>query len=72
MVVAPLFGLFTGMPGIPELIIVAVIVLLLFGKRLPGAMRSLGSSITEFKKGINDPDSDPNSDNVESTKTKDS
>ncbi len=35
-----------------ELIIVAAIVLLLFGKRLPGAMRSVGESISEFKKGI--------------------
>lgn len=42
---------FIGMPGPTELIILAMIVLLLFGKRLPGAMRSLGQSITEFKKG---------------------
>ena len=37
-----------------ELLIVAVIVLVLFGSRLPKVMRSLGSSITEFKKGVND------------------
>lgn len=41
-----------GMPGLPELLIVAVIVLLLFGKRLPDTMRSLGRSIVEFKKGV--------------------
>ncbi len=35
-----------------ELMIVGVIVLLLFGNRLPGVMRSLGLGITEFKKGI--------------------
>ena len=34
-----------------ELIIIAIIVLLLFGNRLPSVMRSLGQSITEFKKG---------------------
>lgn len=34
-----------------ELAIVGLIVLLLFGSRLPGVMRSLGQSITEFKKG---------------------
>jgi len=45
------FGYF-GMPGLPELLIVAVIVLLLFGKRLPSVMGSLGKSITEFKKGV--------------------
>lgn len=37
-----------------ELVIVAVIVLVLFGSRLPKVMRSLGSSITEFKKGVNE------------------
>ncbi len=35
-----------------ELTIVAAVVLLLFGNRLPGAMRSLGRSVVEFKKGV--------------------
>ena len=35
-----------------ELLIVAGIMLLLFGNRLPGVMRSMGKSIVEFKKGI--------------------
>jgi len=36
-----------------ELMIFLFIVLLLFGgKRIPGIARSLGKSITEFKKGI--------------------
>ncbi|QDT46737.1 Sec-independent protein translocase subunit TatA/TatB [Symmachiella dynata] len=35
-----------------EMIIIAVVALLLFGKRLPTAMRSVGESISEFKKGI--------------------
>ena len=39
-------------PGPLQLLIVAAIVLLLFGSRLPGAMRSLGRSVVEFKKGI--------------------
>jgi len=43
---------FFGMPGHYELIIVGVIVLLLFGNRLPSVMRSLGTSIVEFKKGV--------------------
>ena len=38
--------------GMPELLIVCIIVLLLFGNRLPSVMRSLGVGITEFKKGI--------------------
>ena len=41
-------------PSVPELLIVAVIILVLFGSRLPKVMRSLGSSITEFKKGVNE------------------
>ncbi|MEX0704308.1 MAG: twin-arginine translocase TatA/TatE family subunit [Planctomycetales bacterium] len=40
------------MPGWTELLIVGLIVLLLFGKRLPTVMRSLGTSIVEFKKGV--------------------
>jgi len=41
-----------------ELIVVLLVVLLLFGKRLPGAMRSVGQSITEFKKGTHDANED--------------
>lgn len=36
----------------PELIVVALVALLLFGNRLPNVMRSLGKSVTEFKKGV--------------------
>ena len=43
---------FIGMPGPTELIVVLVILLLLFGHRLPSVMRSLGSGIVEFKKGV--------------------
>jgi sec-independent protein translocase protein TatA len=33
-------------------LIIAVIVLLLFGNRLPSVMRSLGQGVVEFKKGL--------------------
>lgn len=46
------------MPGPTEMIVIAAVVLLLFGNRLPGAMRSLGRSVIEFKKGIQDEDDD--------------
>ena len=41
-----------GMPGPVELLIVAGVILLLFGNRLPSVMRSVGRSIVEFKKGV--------------------
>ena len=44
-----------GPPGGWEWIIVLVIVLLLFGRRLPGVARSLGQGISSFKKGLNEP-----------------
>jgi len=45
-----MFGL-----GYQELLIILVIVLILFGaNRLPELARSLGSSMKEFKKGMNE------------------
>jgi sec-independent protein translocase protein TatA len=41
-----------SLPGGPELIIIGFVALLIFGNRLPGVMRSLGKSVTEFKKGV--------------------
>jgi sec-independent protein translocase protein TatA len=40
--------------GMPELIVIALIALLLFGKRLPDVARSVGKGIVEFKKGLHD------------------
>ena len=48
-----MFGL-----GPTELIIVAGIVLLLFGTRLPRVMRSLGEGIVELKRGLNTAEED--------------
>ena len=45
--------------GTVELIVVAVVILLLFGARLPRVMRSLGEGIVEFKRGINAGDDEP-------------
>ena len=45
--------------GLPELLVVLVIVLLLFGaKRLPEIARGLGKSIQEFKKGVKEVERD--------------
>jgi len=45
----PLFAFLTSPL---EWIVVGFIAMLLFGNRLPSAMRSLGRGVTEFKKGI--------------------
>jgi len=42
-----MFGL-----GATELIILSVIILLLFGRRLPSLFHALGQSIPAFKKGM--------------------
>lgn len=44
-----------GIPGWVEVLIIATIVLLLFGKRLPSTMRSLGQGLVEFKRGLKEP-----------------
>ena len=38
--------------GTTELMVIAFVSLLIFGNRLPSVMRSLGKSVTEFKKGV--------------------
>jgi sec-independent protein translocase protein TatA len=43
---------FFGSLGPMEIAIVGLVCLLIFGNRLPSVMRSLGQSVTEFKKGI--------------------
>ena len=43
-------------PGLPQILICLVIILLLFGNRLPMLARSMGQSLTEFKKGVKEID----------------
>jgi len=40
--------------GWPEMLIVGLLALLIFGRRLPEVGRSLGKGIVEFKKGLAD------------------
>ena len=49
-----MFGL-----GTTELLVIAFVIILLFGgKKLPQLGRSMGSAITNFKKGLNEPDTE--------------
>ena len=52
-------------PGPIQMVILGLVVLLLFGNRLPSVMRSLGEGITEFKKGIKKGDNDAASSKIE-------
>ena len=48
-----ILGFLGGAPGLPELIVIALIILLLFGSsKLPTLMRNLGKSTNEFKRGM--------------------
>jgi len=40
------------MPGIDEWIVIAIIGVIVFGKKLPEVGRNLGKGIVEFKKGL--------------------
>lgn len=53
-----MLAIIPGVPGPAQILIFLVIILLLFGSRLPGAMRSLGSSVVEFKKGVKEAEDD--------------
>jgi sec-independent protein translocase protein TatA len=54
-------------PGPTEMLIIGVIAVLLFGKRLPEVGRSLGKGLVEFKKGIHGIEDDINSASTSST-----
>lgn len=63
-----LIPLFMGL-GIREILVIAILILLLFGaKRIPEFMKGLGSGIKEFKKSMKEDDKE--NDNTEDKTTK--
>lgn len=61
--------LFIGNLGMGEIIVIALIVLLLFGgKKIPELMRGLGKGIRTFKEGVNNIENDIEKAGMESEK----
>lgn len=48
-------NIFLGMVGAPQMILIAVVVLLMFGgKKIPELMKGLGQGLKEFKNATNE------------------
>lgn len=55
--------LFLGSLGAPEIIIIALVVLLLFGgKKIPELMKGIGKGVRNFKEGLKDVEDEINKD----------
>ena len=62
-----------GIIGMQEILIIAIVVLVLFGgRKIPELMRGLGSGIKSFKEGMKDgmPDEDAKQDTQQKTEKK--
>ena len=60
----PIF-LFLCFLGLPEILVICLVVLLFFGgRKIPELMKGIGKGVRNFKEGLNDPaDSDKNQHN---------
>jgi len=54
-------SIFLGMIGAPQIILIVIVILLIFGgKKIPELMRGLGSGIKEFKDASKEEDGEGN------------
>ena len=62
-------NIFLGMLGTPEIIVIVLVVVLLFGgRKIPELMTGLGNGIKEFKKASRDDGSNDTTNNTEEKK----
>ncbi len=60
-----------GWIGTPEIILIVLAIVLLFGgRKIPELMRGIGKGVKEFKEGINDEPSDKEEKNKKTTDKK--
>lgn len=46
---------FVGIPGIQEILLIALVLILIFGsKKIPNIMKGIGSSVKEYKNVVKD------------------
>lgn len=58
-----------GKLGWPEIILIVAVLLLLFGgRKIPELMKGLGRGVKEFKDGMNNPDGDKKTETKETEK----
>lgn len=63
--------LFLGSIGMQEILLIALIVLLLFGgKKIPELMRGIGKGVRSFKEGINGIEKDINAEPAQNAQAK--
>ncbi len=64
--------LLIGNIGAPEIILIALVVLLIFGgKKIPELMKGLGKGMRSFKEGLNEKDEDKGENDKEGKKPTD-
>ncbi|HKJ43328.1 MAG TPA: twin-arginine translocase TatA/TatE family subunit [Sunxiuqinia sp.] len=65
------FSIICGMLGAPEIILIVLALLLLFGgRKIPELMKGLGKGMKEFKKATSEDDDDQPSDKKDAEKIK--